>query len=240
MSARGDSVVNKSKIMIVDDDSQIRRVLRMLLAREQYECADVSSGEEALRKLHEFQPDLILLDLNMPGMGGIETCRAIRAMTDAAIIVLTVRTDESDKIQALDAGGDDFVSKPFAKDELLARIRAAFRRSPGASSNLKKVTVEDVEIDFEARRVRKGGKLVHLTPKEFDLLRYLFQHRGIPISHQVLLQDVWGPDYVEQRPLLRVFITSLRSKIETVPGKPRLILTEPWMGYRFAGAADQE
>jgi len=229
-----------SKILIVDDDSQIRRVLRVLLAREQYECADVSSGEEALRKLHEFQPDLILLDLNMPGMGGIETCRALRAMTDAAIILLTVRSEEADKIQALDAGGDDFVTKPFAKDELLARIRAAFRRSAGASTAAQKTVVEDLEIDFEARRVRKGGKLVHLTPREFDLLRYLFQHRGVPVSHRVLLQDVWGPDYVEQRPLLRVFITALRSKLETVPSKPRFILTEPWLGYRFAGPGDQD
>jgi two-component system KDP operon response regulator KdpE len=160
-------------------------------------------------------------------------------MSNAPIILLTVRNEETDKIQALDAGGDDFITKPFAKDELLARIRAALRRSP-ASTSSQKFVFEDLEIDFEARRVRKSGKVIHLTPKEYELLRYLVLHKGIPISHRELLQDVWGADYGEQRSLLRVFITSLRSKIETMPSMPRFILTEPWLGYRFAGPGDSK
>ena len=226
------------KILIVDDDSQIRRVLRVILTREKYECAEASSGEEALRKLHEFQPDLILLDLNLPGIGGLDTCRAIRAMSNAPIILLTVRDDETDKIEALDAGGDDYVTKPFAKDELLARIRAALRRSPAGSTSSQKFAVGDLEIDFEMRRVRKGGKIVRLTPKEYELLRYLVMRKGKPVSHRELLQDVWGADYGEQRALLRVFITSLRSKIESDPGTPKYILTDPWLGYRFADPGD--
>lgn len=240
MNALGEIVVNTAKIMIVDDDSQIRRVLRVMLAREKYECVDVSSGEEALRKLHEFQPDLVLLDLNMPGIGGLDTCRAIRAMSNVPIILLTVRGRESDKIEALDAGGDDYVTKPFAKEELLARIRAALRRAPDASTSSHKVVMDDLEIDFEMRRVRKGGKDIHLTPKEYEVLRYLAMHRGMPVSHRELLQEVWGADSGEQRSLLRVFITSLRSKIETLPGTPKFILTDAWLGYRFAGPEDQK
>jgi two-component system KDP operon response regulator KdpE len=211
----------------------------MMLARESYESAAASSGEEALRKLHEFQPDLVLLDLNMPGMGGLDTCRAIRAMSNAPIIVLTVRNEEADKIKALDAGGDDYVTKPFAKDELLARIRAALRRSP-VSTSTQKFVIDDLDIDFETRSVRKAGKAIRLTPKEYDLLQCLVMHMGKPVSHRELLQEVWGADYLEQRSLLRVFITSLRCKVESEPGKPKLILTEPWMGYRFAGPGDSK
>lgn len=228
------------KILIVDDDAQIRRVLRVLLEREKYELAEASSGEEALRKLNEFHPDLVLLDLNLPGIGGLETCRAIRAMSGAPIIVLTVRDEEADKIAVLDAGGDDYVTKPFAREELLARIRAALRRAPAPSAGPQKFVIDDLEIDFKTRRVRKGGKPVHLTPKEYDLLRYLVMHRGKPISHRELLQDVWGADYGEQRPLLRVFITTLRGKIESEPGKPQYILTDPWLGYRFADPGDKK
>lgn len=225
------------KILVVDDESQIRRVLRVMLTREHYECGEAASGEEALRKLHEFQPDLILLDLNMPGMGGLETCRAMRAMSNAPIIVLTVRNEETDKIKALDAGGDDYVTKPFAKDELLARIRAELRRSP-ASTSTQKFVIGDLDIDFESRRVQKAGKAIRLTPKEYDLLRCLVMRMGKPVSHRELLQEVWGADYGDQRSLLRVFITSLRSKIETEPGNPKFILTDPWTGYRFAGPGD--
>ena len=175
----------------------------------------------------------------MPGMGGLDTCRAIRAMSNAPIIVLTVRNEEADKIKALDAGGDDYVTKPFAKDELLARIRAALRRSP-VSTSTQKFVIDDLDIDFETRSVRKAGKAIRLTPKEYDLLQCLVMHMGKPVSHRELLQEVWGADYLEQRSLLRVFITSLRCKVESEPGKPKLILTEPWMGYRFAGPGDSK
>ena len=227
------------KIFVIDDDSRIRRVLQLMLTRELYECAEASSGEEALRKLHEFQPDLVLLDLNMPGMGGLAACRAIRAMSNAPIIVLTVRSEESDKIDALDAGADDFVTKPFAKNELLARIRASFRRSSSApGTHSEKLVVDDLAIDFETRNVQHGGKAVRLTPKEYELLQYLAKRRGKPVAHRELLQGVWGAKYTEQRSLLRVFITSLRGKIEPEPGTPKYIITEPWLGYRFVGPGD--
>ncbi|HET9130673.1 MAG TPA: response regulator transcription factor [Terriglobia bacterium] len=229
------------KILVIDDDSGIRRVLQMMLNRESYECAEASSGEEALRKLHEFRPDLVLLDLNMPGMGGLAACRAIRAMSNAPIIVLTVRGEESDKIDALDAGADDFVTKPFAKNELLARIRASFRRSTAApASHSEKLIIGDLAIDFETRNVRQAGKTVHLTPKEFELLQYLARRCGKPVGHRELLQGVWGAHYAEQRSLLRVFITSLRSKIEPLPGTPSYILTDPWLGYRLVGPEDMK
>jgi two-component system KDP operon response regulator KdpE len=235
-----EGVVNLGKILIVDDDAQIRRVLRVLLTREEYECAEASSGEESLRKLNEFQPDLVLLDMNLPGLGGLDTCRAMRAMSKVPIILLTVRDDETDKVEALDAGGDDYITKPFAREELLARIRAALRRAPVVSTSSSKLVFEGFEIDFETRRVRKDGQVIRLTPKEYDLLRYLISHKGKPVSHAELLQEVWGADHEEQRSLLRVFITTLRSKIEPDPGTPKYILTDPWLGYRFADFEGQK
>ena len=226
--------MSSGKILFVDDEPQIRRVVRVILAGAGYEVADVRSGEAALLKFREFLPDLVLLDLNMPGMGGLETCRAIRGTSEVPIIVLTVRSTEDDKVEALDAGADDYVTKPFGKKELLARIRAALRRAPTAStSGPHKFVSGDLEIDFEARKVRTGDKTVRLTPKEFELLRYLVAHAGKPVPHRELLQAVWGPGYGDQTDYLRVFITSLRKKLEPTPGQPKYILTEPWIGYRF-------
>lgn len=227
--------MSAGKVLIVDDDPQIRRVMKVMLAGANYEVVDVRSGDDALLKLREFLPDLVLLDLNMPGMGGLEACRTIREGSDVPIIVLTVRSEESDKVEALDAGADDYVTKPFGREELLARIRAALRRAPAAATTgPHKFVAQDLEIDFETRMVRTKGKSLHLTPKEYDLLRYLVAHAGKPVAHRELLQTVWGPDYGDQTDYLRVFITHLRKKIEPNPSKPKYILTEHWMGYRFA------
>ena len=225
--------MSAGKVLVIDDEPQIRRVMRVILSGENYEIMEARSGEAALLRFREFLPDLVLLDLNMPGMTGLETCRAIRENSDVPIIVLTVRHEEEEKVEALDAGADDYVTKPFGKQELLARIRAALRRSPTSSVGPKTFVAGDLEIDFEARKIRSGKKNVRLTPKEFDLLRYLVSHAGKPVPHRELLQAVWGPDYGDQTDYLRVFITHLRKKIEPNPAKPQYILTDPWLGYRF-------
>ena len=231
--------MSAGKVLVVDDEPQIRRVMRVILAGESYEVVEARSGEAALLRFREFLPDLVLLDLNMPGMSGLETCRIIRETSDVPIVVLTVRHEEEEKVEALDAGADDYVTKPFGKKELLARIRAALRRSPVSSTAGPRTFVSgDLEIDFEARKIRSGKKSVRLTPKEFDLLRYLVSHAGKPVPHRELLQAVWGPDYGDQTDYLRVFITHLRKKIEPNPAKPQYILTEPWIGYCFAGPAE--
>jgi two-component system, OmpR family, KDP operon response regulator KdpE len=226
--------MSAGKVLVVDDEPQIRRVMRVILSGENYEVVEARSGESALLRFREFLPDLVLLDLNMPGMSGLKTCRAIRETSEVPIIVLTVRHEEEEKVEALDAGADDYVTKPFGKQELLARIRAALRRSPVSPTAGPRTFVSgDLEIDFEARKIRSGKKTVRLTPKEFDLLRYLVSHAGKPVPHRELLQAVWGPDYGDQTDYLRVFITHLRKKIEPNPAKPQYILTEPWIGYRF-------
>lgn len=222
------------KILIVDDDPQIRRVLKMTLSGEGYEVESARTGEEAQELLREIHFDLMLLDMNMPGLGGLETCRIVRAQSELPIIMLTVRNTEHDKVVALDAGADDFVAKPFSTPELLARIRAALRRAPvPPEGGPQQLSLGAVEIDFRARTVIAAGKEVRLTPKEFDLLRYLTLHPNRAIPHRELLQAVWGPDYGDQVEYLRVFIKQLRQKIEPKPDKPVYILTEPWVGYRF-------
>ncbi len=226
--------MSAGRILVVDDEPQIRRVMRMALTGENYEVEDARSGEEAMEKLRANRFDLALLDWNLPGMGGLETCRQMRAASDMSIIMLTIRDAELDKVQALDAGADDFITKPFSTPELLARIRAALRRMPLApEAGPQRIQLENVEIDFQARKVIVGGAEVHLTPKEFDLIRYLVLHPNKAIPHRELLQAIWGPDYGEQVEYLRVFIKQLRRKIEPRPEKPRYILTEPWVGYRF-------
>jgi two-component system KDP operon response regulator KdpE len=226
--------MSAGRILVVDDEPQIRRVMRVALSGRGYETIEARSGEEALEKLREHLPDLVLLDLNMPGMGGLETCRQIREGSEVPIIVLTVRSAERDKVEALDAGADDYVTKPFGTSELLARIRAALRRAPTSpAGGPRQLVTDDLEIDFEARSVRASGRAVRLTPKEFELLRYLVAHGGRPVPHRELLQAVWGPDYGEQVEYLHVFINQIRKKIEPEPSKPRYVLTEPWVGYRF-------
>jgi two-component system KDP operon response regulator KdpE len=219
--------------MVVDDDPQIRRVLRTALVAHGYEAIDARNGEEAIERLAEEKPDLIILDMNMPRMNGLETCRAVRSTSDVPIIMVTVRDAESDKIQALDAGADDYVTKPFSSPELLARIRAALRRSPQAAPEMQVVRFDDTEINFNLRRVVVGKREARLTPKEFDLLQYMVAHPNIPIPHAKLLQYVWGADYGNEVEYLRVFVNQLRKKIEKNPSNPKYLLTEPWVGYRF-------
>lgn len=224
--------MSSAKILIVDDEPQIRRVLLTTLTSHGYTVAEARNGDDALEQLREDRPDLILLDVNMPGRSGLETCREIRATSDIPIIMLTVRNSEHDKVQALDAGADDYVVKPFGSEELMARIRAALRRA-GPAESLPPFLSADLKIDFERRTVTVKGEPVRLTPKEFDLLRHLIANQGKAIPHRRLLQAVWGPDYGEETEYLRVFINQLRKKIEPDPSKPRYIHTEPWVGYRF-------
>jgi two-component system KDP operon response regulator KdpE len=229
--------MSAGRILVVDDEPQIRRILRTTLIGSGYEVDDARTGEEGLIKIREYRPDLVLLDINMPGMGGLATCRAIRSDTSTGVIMLTVRDSEADKVEALDAGADDYITKPFSTPELLARIRAALRRVPATQNSPERVTAGRIEIDFVARTVCNGTDTVHLTPKELDLLRYLTERPNEAVKHRELLQAVWGPDYGDQVEYLRVFIKKLRDKIEADPEHPEYITTEPWVGYRFNAIA---
>jgi two-component system KDP operon response regulator KdpE len=224
--------VNAANILVVDDEPQIRRVLRSTLSTRGYVITEAKTGEEALESMRKEPPDLILLDMNMPGIGGIEACREIRRTSDAPIIMLTVRNAERDKVGALDAGADDYVVKPFGIEELLARIRAALRRY-SAGDTLPSFVSKDLTIDFETRQMTVRDRVVHLTPKEYEVLKHLVANQGKPLTHRRLLQSVWGPDYGEETENLRVVINQLRKKIETDPARPKYIVTEPWVGYRF-------
>ena len=222
----------QGRILVVDNDPQIRRMMRTTLVAQGFEADEAPSGEEALERIRAAKPDLVLLDVNMPGISGVETCREIRYASDVAIIMLTVRGAEKDKTLAFDAGADDYVTKPFSTPELLARIRAALRRkarSPEAQpANLR---LGSVEIDFKTREITRGSARGRLTPKEYDLLSYLAAHPNRVISHEELLREVWGPDSGEEKEYLRVFVNRLRKKIEASPDRPQYLLTEPWVGY---------
>jgi two-component system KDP operon response regulator KdpE len=231
--------MNSAKILIVDDAQQVRRVLRTALSAQGYTIYEAATGEEALDAIRAAVPDAILLDVNMPGMGGLETCREIRRTMDVPILMLTVRNSERDKVLALDAGADDYVVKPFGMQELLARIRAALRRRT-AQGKETSFAAKDLSIDFAARLVTVRGRDVHLTPKEFELLRHLVLNAGKPLTHRRLLQAVWGPDYGDEPEYLRVMINQLRKKLESDPARPKLILTEPWVGYRFQAARESK
>ena len=231
--------MSAGRILVVDDEPQIRRIMRTTLTGAGYEVDDAKTGEEALEKLRDYHPDLVLLDMNMPGMGGLAACREIRASTGVGIIMLTVRNTEADKVRALDAGADDFVNKPFSTPELLARIRAALRRVPAtAHSAPPRIRIGKLVIDFAGRTAFNGVRTSHLTPKELDLVRYLTSHPNEAVAHRELLQAVWGPDYGDQVDYLRVFIRNLRKKIESDPDHPEFVTTEPWVGYRFNGAPE--
>jgi two-component system KDP operon response regulator KdpE len=224
--------MNNATILVVDDEPQIRRVLRSTLSSQGYVITEAKTGEEAVDSVRKTKPDLVLLDVNMPGMGGVEACREIRRSSDAPIIMLTVRNAERDKVSALDAGADDYVVKPFGIEELLARIRAALRRvAPGDA--MPPYVSKELTLDFESRQLTVRGQEVHLTPKEFDVLKHLIGNQGKPLTHRRILQSVWGPDYGEETENLRVVINQLRKKIETDPAHPKYIRTEPWVGYRF-------
>jgi two-component system KDP operon response regulator KdpE len=226
----------KQRILIVDDEPQITRVLRRGLMTHGYDVNVAADGDSALGMFNEWSPDLIVTDLSMPNMDGLELCRKLRAVSDRPIIVLSVRGEEPTKVEALDAGADDYVTKPFGMDELLARIRAALRRAPESQAVNEALTILEVgefRIDLENRSVTVRDREVHLTPKEYDLLAYLLRHPGKVLTHRTLLAAVWGGESVEQTEYLRVFIGQLRKKIETDLATPRYILTEPWIGYRF-------
>jgi len=226
--------MSTGKILVVDDEPQIRRVMRSALTKQGYIVADARSGEEALEKLRDERYDLIILDRNMPGMGGLEACRSIRATSDVGIIMLTVRKAEPDKIEALDAGADDYVTKPFSMPELLARVRANLRRLPLSPQEGPIIVAFDgIEVNLGSHHVSVEGRDIRLTPKQFEVLRYLITNPNVAIPHSKILQAIWGPDYGDQVEYLHVVVNQLRKKIERDPAKPRYILTEPWFGYRF-------
>ena len=223
------------RILVVDDDPQLIRVLRTGLKSRGYEVRTTTDGMTALEMFSEWQPELVITDLAMPKMDGLELCRQLRATSQVPIIVLSAKGEEKTKIEALDLGADDFVTKPFGIDELFARVRAALRRS---ATGLPDKTVRVLEIgafraDLETRRVSVAGREVHLTPKEFDLLTYFMNNAGKVLTHRTLLNAVWGGNYVEQNEYLRVFVGQLRKKVEPEGTKPQYICTEPWVGYRF-------
>jgi two-component system KDP operon response regulator KdpE len=222
------------RILVVDDESQITRVLRRSLAAHRYEVRVAADGESALDTFHDFHPDLVITDLSMPEMSGIELCEKIRKTSKIPIIVLSVKGEEKTKVAALDAGADDYITKPFGMDELLARVRATFRRfAPNEEKESSVLTAGDFTIDLAAHKVLVAGEEIYLTPKEFDLLKYLFQNRGRVITHHNLLGAIWGGNFTEQTEYLRVFIGQLRKKIEPQANQPKYILTIPWVGYRF-------
>ncbi len=219
-------------ILVVDDELQILRVMRASLPLHGYEVRTAPGGREALDEIQKEMPDLIILDLAMPEMSGLEVCHSIRAFSSVPIVVLSAIGAESDKVKALDLGADDYVTKPFAMNELLARMRAVLRRSD-TGSNPSILTVGDLTMDLNARQVSIGGEEVKLTPKEFGVLKYLMSNAGKVITHRQLLLAVWGSESSEQTEYLRVFINQLRRKLEPDPQHPERILTEPWIGYRF-------
>ena len=224
----------KQRILIVDDEPQIGRVMRTGLSTHGFEVRVAADGEAALDLFNDWHPALVITDLAMPNMGGLEFCRRLRLISDVPIIVLSVRSEERVKVEALDAGADDYVTKPFGMDELLARVRAALRRTSEQSAKESSLIERgDFFIDPEAHKVTVKAREIHLTPKEFDLLLYLVQHPGTVLTHHKLLGAIWGGNYTEQTEYLRVFIGQLRKKIEADPANPKYILTEPWIGYRF-------
>jgi two-component system, OmpR family, KDP operon response regulator KdpE len=229
--------MNKGQILVVDDDPQIRRVMRASLTAHGYGVNESRNGEEALEMLRSTTYNLVLLDMNMPGMGGIKACRTMREGrhgSELAIIMLTVRNTEKDKIEALNAGADDYVTKPFSMAELLARIAAAMRRvSLPLDAEPKQIKLGHTEIDLSSRHATVRGRSVRLTPKEYELLSYLVAHPNRTIAHRELLKAVWGPDYGEELEYLRVFVNRLRRKIEPDPSRPRFLVTDGWSGYRF-------
>lgn len=227
---------DKQRILIVDDEPQITRVLRRSLASHGYDVHVAADGESALQTFGDWSPDLVVTDLSMPNTDGLELCRHLRAISPLPIIVLSVRGEERTKVQALDAGADDYVTKPFGMDELLARIRAALRRAPASEPGdavSPVLEVGDFRIDLENRSVAVKDREVHLTPKEYDLMVYLVSHPGKVLTHRTLLTAIWGGESMEQTEYLRVFVGQLRKKIEPEPATPQYILTEPWIGYRF-------
>ncbi|HEY8224292.1 MAG TPA: response regulator transcription factor [Pyrinomonadaceae bacterium] len=224
------------RILVVDDEPQLTRVLRTALKSHGYEVRTAADGLSAFETFNDWKPGLVITDLAMPTMDGLELCRRLRASSEVPIIVLSAKGEEKTKIAALDLGADDFVTKPFGMDELLARVRASLRRASKQSATEtppKILEADDFRIDMETRLVTVRDQEVHLTPKEFDLLTYFMSHSGKVLTHRTLLAAIWGGNYVDQNEYLRVFVGNLRKKLEADPANPQYILTEPWIGYRF-------
>ncbi len=224
------------RILLVDDETQITRVLKRSLTAHRYDVRAAADGESALDLFFDWSPHLVVTDLSMPEMSGIELCRELRKHTQIPIIVLSVKGEEKTKVEALDAGADDYITKPFGIDELLARIRANLRRAPAEKETEVETNFEvgDFLVNAETHQIIVRGAEVHLTPKEFDLLVYLIKNREKVLTHRTILAAIWGSNSTEQPEYLRVFLGNLRKKIEPEPSKPQYILTEPWVGYRFS------
>jgi two-component system, OmpR family, KDP operon response regulator KdpE len=223
-----------TRILVVDDENQIRRALKSILGTRGYSLEMAATAEDALLKAIDTPPDLVVLDLALPDRSGIEVCHELRTWMTAPILVLSVRANEADKIEALDEGADDYLTKPFSAGELLARIRALLRRAAALTSPPPVVTSGDLEIDIARRRVRRAGEEIALTPTEFDILAYLARNAGLVVTQKMILEKVWGPEWVEDAQTLRVHVSNLRKKIEPHPGGPRYIITEPGVGFRFS------
>ncbi len=226
-------MIDRRHILVVDDEPQITRVLRTALTAHEYDVRVAHDGESALELMKDWRADLVVTDLAMPNVDGVELCRRIRQVSETPIIVLSVRDQEKTKIEALDAGADDYVTKPFSVDELLARVRANLRRLKEVSTTQSLIEDGQFRIDLDAHSVAVSGREVRLTPKEFDLLVYLAQHPRKVITTRKLLGAVWGANSTEQPEYVRVFVNHLRKKLELDPENPRYILTDPWVGYRF-------
>ena len=227
-----------ARILVVDDEASIRRSLKKNLETRGYTVDAAETGEKAMKAFENRRPDLLILDLLMPGMGGIDVVRKLRAVSTIPIIVLSAIGEESQKVQALELGADDYMTKPFGMEELFARIRSLLRRAAGATSAAPVFVAGDLSVNFDRREVSLEGQLVKLTPTEYDLLKYMIEHAGKVLTHRMLLQEVWGQAYVDQAQYLRVFVGQLRKKIEKHPGRPRFILTDPGVGYRFCTDTD--
>ena len=223
-----------TRVLVVDDEPQITRVLRTSMSVQGYDVRTANDGETALEIMKNWSPHVMITDLAMPNMDGIQLCRRVRAISSVPIIVLSVRSQEEQKIEALDAGADDYVTKPFSMNELLARVRASLRRLPKTDASIpERIEIGDFSVDLGTRIVSVKGKEIHLTPKEFDLLVYLAQHPHRVIQHRALLSAIWGDNSAEQPEYLRVFVGQLRKKIEANPAEPVYVLTDRWVGYRF-------
>jgi two-component system, OmpR family, KDP operon response regulator KdpE len=231
-----------ANVLVVDDEASLRKTLRTSLIASGFAVEEARSGEEALGAVQKRLFDLVLLDINMPGAGGIDTCRKIRTLApQIGIIMVTVRDSENDKVYALEAGADDYVTKPFRLRELIARLRAVLRRIHlREASAPEMLEAGNLEIDLKRRILRRGGERVHLSPKEFELLAYMMQNQGIPLTHVRLLRSLWGPEYGNELEYLRSYVKALRKKIESDPANPQYILTEPWVGYRFRNPGDPD
>jgi two-component system, OmpR family, KDP operon response regulator KdpE len=226
------------RILVVDDELNILAAMEPLLTAHGYEVTTVTTGRAAITTALRESPDLIVLDLGLPDIDGVEVCRAVREERATPIIVLSARGAEADKVRALDAGADDYVTKPFGTEELLARIRAGLRRSDASAASTGPLTRGDLVIDRTRNRVRRGDVEIRLTPKELELLELLAQHPGRVLTHRSILKSMWGLHAVDQPQQLRVLVAALRKKIEPDPARPRYIVTEPWVGYRFMDGSD--